>query len=383
MQATFGENMTHSSEKLLKTPCYNLHLEAGGKMVPFAGYQMPVQYNMGVKKEHLHTREKVGLFDVSHMGQLKLIGKNAAIALEKLVPVDIIDLPIGKQRYALFTNDQGGLLDDLMVSNFGDHLFVVVNAACKAQDIAHLQRHIPSDIEIQILENRALLAIQGPKTGEVLKRLIPESADMIFMDSRVVNFDGVECIIGRAGYTGEDGFEISIPQADAERIARLLLAEAEVEWIGLGARDSLRLESGLCLYGHDIDETTTPVEASLLWAISKVRRTDGERAGGFPGAKIILEQIATKNVNRKRIGMVGLGKAPVREGTLLYNSNDEKIGIVTSGTAGPTKGSPIAMGYVETDYAVLDTQIYADVRGKKLPMLIQRMPFVAQRYYRG
>jgi aminomethyltransferase len=383
MQATFGENMTHSSEKLLKTPCYNLHLEAGGKMVPFAGYQMPVQYNMGVKKEHLHTREKVGLFDVSHMGQLKLIGKNAAIALEKLVPVDIIDLPIGKQRYALFTNDQGGLLDDLMVSNFGDHLFVVVNAACKAQDIAHLQRHLPSDIEIQILENRALLAIQGPKTGEVLKRLIPESADMIFMDSRVVNFDGVECIIGRAGYTGEDGFEISIPQADAERIARLLLAEAEVEWIGLGARDSLRLESGLCLYGHDIDETTTPVEASLLWAISKVRRTDGERAGGFPGAKIILEQIATKNVNRKRIGMVGLGKAPVREGTLLYNSNDEKIGIVTSGTAGPTKGSPIAMGYVETDYAVLDTQIYADVRGKKLPMLIQRMPFVAQRYYRG
>ena len=383
MQATFGENMTHSSEKLLKTPCYNLHLEAGGKMVPFAGYQMPVQYSMGVKKEHLHTREKVGLFDVSHMGQLKLIGKNAAIALEKLVPVDIIDLPIGKQRYALFTNDQGGLLDDLMVSNFGDHLFVVVNAACKAQDIAHLQRHLPSDIEIQILENRALLAIQGPKTSEVLKRLIPESADMIFMDSRVVNFDGVECIIGRAGYTGEDGFEISIPQADAERIARLLLAEAEVEWIGLGARDSLRLESGLCLYGHDIDETTTPVEASLLWAISKVRRTDGERAGGFPGAKIILEQIATKNVNRKRIGMVGLGKAPVREGTLLYNSNDEKIGIVTSGTAGPTKGSPIAMGYVETDYAVLDTQIYADVRGKKLPMLIQRMPFVAQRYYRG
>lgn len=383
MQATFGENMTHSSEKLLKTPCYNLHLEAGGKMVPFAGYQMPVQYSMGVKKEHLHTREKVGLFDVSHMGQLKLIGKNAAIALEKLVPVDIIDLPIGKQRYALFTNDQGGLLDDLMVSNFGDHLFVVVNAACKAQDIAHLQRHLPSDIEIQILENRALLAIQGPKTSEVLKRLIPESADMIFMDSRVVNFDGVECIIGRAGYTGEDGFEISIPQADAERIARLLLAEAEVEWIGLGARDSLRLESGLCLYGHDIDETTTPVEASLLWAISKVRRTDGERAGGFPGAKIILEQIATKNVNRKRIGMVGLGKAPVREGTLLYNSNDEKIGIVTSGTAGPTKGSPIAMGYVKTDYAVLDTQIYADVRGKKLPMLIQRMPFVAQRYYRG
>lgn len=375
--------MTHSNEQLLKTPCYNLHLEAGGKMVPFAGYEMPVQYSMGVKKEHLHTREQVGLFDVSHMGQLKLIGKNAAAALETLVPVDIIDLPKGKQRYALFTNDQGGILDDLMVSNLGDHLFVVVNAGCKAQDIAHLQQHLPADVKIEVMPDRALLAIQGPKAGEVLKRLLPESADMVFMDSQQVNFDGAACIIGRAGYTGEDGFEISIPQADAERIARLLLAQSEVEWIGLGARDSLRLESGLCLYGHDIDETTTPVEASLLWAISKIRRTEGERAGGFPGAAVILDQIVTKNVNRKRIGMVGLGKAPVREGTELYNSNNEKIGVVTSGTAGPSKGAPIAMGYVETEYAILDNEIYADVRGKKLPMLIQRMPFVAQRYYRG
>ncbi len=375
--------MTQSNQKLLKTPCYDLHLEASGKMVPFAGYEMPVQYDMGVKKEHLHTRSQAGLFDVSHMGQLKLVGKNAAKALETLVPVDIIDLPEGKQRYALFTNEQGGLLDDLMVSNFGNHLFVVVNAACKAQDIAHLQKHLPEDVEIEILEGRALLALQGPKAGEVLKRLLPESADMVFMDSRVVNFDGAECIIGRAGYTGEDGFEISIPAEHAERITRLLLAEQEVEWIGLGARDSLRLESGLCLYGHDIDQTTTPVEASLLWAISKVRRTDGARAGGFPGADIILDQIVTKDVIRKRIGMVGLGKAPVREGAELYNSNDEKIGIVTSGTAGPSKGAPIAMGYVETKYAVLDTEIYADVRGKKLPMLIQRMPFVSQRYYRG
>jgi aminomethyltransferase len=375
--------MTHSNEKLLKTPCYDLHLEAGGKMVPFAGYDMPVQYELGVKKEHLHTRAQAGLFDVSHMGQLKLIGKNAAAALETLVPVDIIDLPQGKQRYALFTNEQGGLLDDLMVSNFDDHLFVVVNAACKAQDIAHMQKYLPSDVEIEVLEDRALLALQGPKAGEVLKRLLPESADMVFMDSRRVNFDGVSCIVGRAGYTGEDGFEISIPAEHAERLARLILAEAEVEWIGLGARDSLRLESGLCLYGHDIDQTTTPVEASLLWAISKVRRTGGARAGGFPGAEIILEQITTKDVERKRIGMVGLGKAPVREGTELYNGNDEKIGIVTSGTAGPTKGSPIAMGYVTTQHAVLDTEIFADVRGKKLPMLIQRMPFVSQRYYRG
>jgi len=375
--------MTESTEKLLKTPCYDLHLEAGGKMVPFAGYDMPVQYELGVKKEHLHTRAQAGLFDVSHMGQLKLVGKNAAAALETLVPVDIIDLPQGKQRYALFTNEQGGLLDDLMVSNFGDHLFVVVNAACKAQDIAHMQAHLPADVEIEILEGRALLALQGPKAGEVLKRLLPESADMIFMDSRVVNFDGAECIIGRAGYTGEDGFEISIPGEHAERITRLLLAEDEIEWIGLGARDSLRLESGLCLYGHDIDQTTTPVEASLLWAISKVRRTDGARAGGFPGADIILDQIATKDVARKRIGMVGLGKAPVREGAELYNSDGEKIGIVTSGTAGPTKGSPIAMGYVQTQYAVLDTEIFAEVRGKKLPMLIQKMPFVEQRYFRG
>lgn len=375
--------MTESNQNLLKTPCYDLHLEAGGKMVPFAGYEMPVQYSLGVKKEHLHTRAQAGLFDVSHMGQLKLVGKNAAAALETLVPVDIIDLPQGKQRYALFTNEQGGLLDDLMVSNFGEHLFVVVNAACKAQDIAHMQKHLPDDVTIEVLEDRALLALQGPKAGEVLARLIPESTEMIFMDSRVVDFDGVACIIGRAGYTGEDGFEISIPGEHAERLTRKILAESEVEWIGLGARDSLRLESGLCLYGHDIDQTTTPVEASLLWAISKVRRKGGDRAGGFPGADIILDQIETKDVARKRIGMVGLGKAPVREGTALYNANDEKIGIVTSGTAGPTKGSPIAMGYVETQYAVLDTEVYADVRGKKLPMSIQRMPFVSQRYYRG
>lgn len=371
------------SEQLLRTPCYDLHIEAGGKMVDFAGYEMPVQYPLGVKKEHLHTRAQAGLFDVSHMGQLTLTGPNVAAGLESLVPVDIIDLPQGKQRYALFTNEQGGLLDDLMVSNFGDHLFVVVNAACKNQDIAHMQANLPSNVNIEVLNDRALLALQGPKAGEVLARLIPDSADMVFMDSRVLNFDGVDCIVGRAGYTGEDGFEISIPSEHAERLTRLLLAETEVEWIGLGARDSLRLESGLCLYGHDIDETTTPVEASLLWAISKVRRTGGERTGGFPGAKIILDQIVTKEVNRKRIGMLGLHKAPVREGVELFNSDGDKIGVVTSGTAGPTKGAPIAMGYVETQYAVLDSEIYAEVRGKKLPMLIGKMPFVEQRYFRG
>ena len=375
--------MSESTLTLLKTPCYDLHIEAGGKMVPFAGYEMPVQYPLGVKKEHLHTRALAGLFDVSHMGQLTLTGVNAASGLETLVPVDIIDLPKGKQRYALFTNDQGGLQDDLMVSNLGDHLFVVVNAACKAQDIAHLQQNMPEDVTIEVLENRALLALQGPKAGEVLARLIPESAGMVFMDSRGLSFGGVDCIVGRAGYTGEDGFEISIPGEHAKRLTKLLLAEAEVEWIGLGARDSLRLESGLCLYGHDIDQTTTPVEASLLWAISKVRRSDGARAGGFPGANIILEQIATKDVKRKRVGMVGLAKAPVREGAELFNADGDKIGIVTSGTAGPTKGAPIAMGYVEKQYAVLDNEIYAEVRGKKLVMIVTKMPFVEQRYYRG
>ena len=368
---------------LAKTPLHGLHLDAGAKMVPFAGYDMPVQYAAGVKKEHLHTREAAGLFDVSHMGQLKLHGAGAAAFLETLVPVDIIDLPQGKQRYALFTNEQGGLQDDLMVSNFGDHLFVVVNAACKEQDIAHLEAHLPADVELELLDDRALVALQGPKAAEVFARLVPESAEMVFMDSRVLSFDGVDVLVGRAGYTGEDGFEISMPAEHAERLTKLLLAESEVEWIGLGARDSLRLESGLCLYGHDIDTTTTPVEASLLWAISKNRRADGERAGGFPGADIILEQIVTKDVNRKRVGLVGLGKAPIREGAELFNADGEKIGVVTSGTAGPTRGQPVAMGYVATAYAALGTEVFAEVRGKKLPMQVEKMPFVPQRYYRG
>lgn len=371
------------TQALNKTPCYPLHLEADAKMVPFAGYDMPVQYTLGVKKEHLHTRTAAGLFDVSHMGQLRLHGKNAAKMLETLVPVDIIDLPQGKQRYALFTNDKGGLQDDLMVSNLGDHLFVVVNAACKTQDITHLRAHLKDDVTLEVLEDRALLALQGPLAASVMAKHVPESADMVFMDSRVLNFAGVDCIFGRAGYTGEDGFEISIPAKHAERLTRLLLAEAEVEWVGLGARDSLRLESGLCLYGHDIDTTTTPVEASLLWAISKNRRTDGERAGGFPGADIILDQIATKDVNRKRVGIKGLGKAPVREGAELFNAEGDKIGIVTSGTAGPSCGFPVAMGYVAAHYASLDTEVFAEVRGKMLPMKIAKMPFVEQRYYRG
>ncbi|NGN96208.1 glycine cleavage system aminomethyltransferase GcvT [Grimontia sp. S25] len=371
------------SQDLLKTPLHALHIEMGAKMVPFAGYDMPVQYALGVRKEHIHCREHAGLFDVSHMGQLRLHGENAAKALEALVPVDIIDLPEGKQRYALFTNEQGGLMDDLMVTNFGDHLFVVVNAACKEQDIAHLRANIPADVELEVIEDRALLALQGPEAATVLATLNPAVADMVFMDAAKMDLAGIECLVSRSGYTGEDGYEISVPSDKAEEFARRLLLKEEVEWIGLGARDSLRLECGLCLYGHDIDTTTTPVEGSLLWAISKPRRADGERAGGFPGADIILDQIATKDVSRKRVGLLGSSKAPVREGAVLFDADDNEIGVVTSGTFGPTKGQPVAMGYVATASAAIGTEVFAEVRGKKLPMTVEKMPFVPQRYYRG
>ncbi|MFV0573885.1 MAG: glycine cleavage system aminomethyltransferase GcvT [Vibrio sp.] len=368
---------------LLKTPLYAVHVEAGAKMVPFAGYDMPVQYPLGVKKEHLHTREAAGLFDVSHMGQLRLIGAASALALEALVPVDILDLEEGKQRYAFFTNEQGGIMDDLMVANLGDHLFVVVNAACKEQDIAHIRSHLPKGVELEVIEDRALLALQGPKAAQVLARFQPKVADMLFMDIQKIDIDGIECIVSRSGYTGEDGYEISVPNEHAVELANKLTACEEVEWIGLGARDSLRLECGLCLYGHDLDTTTTPVEASLLWAISKPRRIDGEREGGFPGAEIILNQIETKEVARKRVGLVGQTKAPVREGCKLYDADDNEIGIVTSGTAGPTAGKPVSMAYVATAFSAIDTEIFADVRGKKLPMIVTKMPFVPQRYYRG
>lgn len=373
----------HANQTLLTTPLHALHIEVGAKMVPFAGYDMPVQYPLGVKKEHLHTREAAGLFDVSHMGQLRLHGANAAQALESLVPVDIIDLPAGKQRYAFFTNAQGGIMDDLMVANLDDHLFVVINAACKAQDITHLQAYLPQGVELEVIDDRALLALQGPKAAEVLARLQPQVMTMHFMDIQLMDIDGAQCIVSRSGYTGEDGYEISVPAEQAEALARKLTSYEEVEWIGLGARDSLRLECGLCLYGHDLDTTTTPVEASLLWAISKVRRAEGERAGGFPGADIILGQIESKDVARKRVGLVGLTKAPVREGTELFDADGQHIGVVTSGTAGPTAGKPVSMAYIRADLSAIGTEIFADVRGKMLPMVVEKMPFVAQRYYRG
>ncbi|WP_419535838.1 glycine cleavage system aminomethyltransferase GcvT [Endozoicomonas sp.] len=372
-----------SAESLKKTPLYNLHLAQGAKMVPFAGYEMPVQYPSGVKTEHLHTRNKAGVFDVSHMGQLRLSGVGADRFLESLVPVDIVDLPVGKQRYALFTNEAGGILDDLMVTRYDDCLYLVVNAACKEQDTQHLQAHLPEGVTLERLNDRALIAIQGPMAADVMQRLIPEVADMVFMDSRQLSIDGVPCFISRSGYTGEDGFEISIPESEAERITRLLLDHPEVELIGLGARDSLRLESGLCLYGHDIDVNTTPVEASLIWAISKNRRHDGERAGGFPGAENILKQIETKQVGTKRIGLIGSSRAPVREGADLVDEQGRSIGRVTSGTFGPSVEAPVAMALINADYATLGTEVYALVRGKKLPMTVSKMPFIEQRYYRG
>lgn len=373
-----------TTEQLLTTPLHALHRELGARMVPFAGYDMPVQYPAGVMKEHLHTRSQAGLFDVSHMGQIRLTGADAAKALEALVPVDIIDLPVGMQRYAMFTNETGGILDDLMVANLGnDQLMLVVNAACKDQDLAHLRKHLAGHCEIEpLFEERALLALQGPEAVTVLARLAPQVASMTFMQFASVQLLGVDCYVSRSGYTGEDGYEISVPADKAEALARRLLAEPEVAPIGLGARDSLRLEAGLCLYGHDMDTETSPIQASLLWAISKVRRADGVRAGGFPGAEQIFAQ-QTSGVDKKRVGLLPLERTPVREGAEIVDAQDQRIGTVCSGGFGPTLGAPLAMGYVETASTALDTEVWAIVRGKKVAMRVTKMPFVAQRYFRG
>ncbi|RMR87832.1 Aminomethyltransferase [Pseudomonas coronafaciens pv. striafaciens] len=373
-----------STESLLTTPLHALHRELGAKMVPFAGYDMPVQYPAGVMKEHLHTRAQAGLFDVSHMGQIRLTGADAAKALEALVPVDIIDLPVGMQRYAMFTDDNGGILDDLMVANLGnDQLMLVVNAACKDQDLAHLCKHLAGHCKIEpLFEERALLALQGPAAVTVLARLTPEVAKMTFMQFASVTLLGVKCYVSRSGYTGEDGYEISVPAEQAEALARRLLEEPEVAPIGLGARDSLRLEAGLCLYGHDMDTQTSPIEASLLWAISKVRRADGARAGGFPGAERIFAQ-QQNGVSKKRVGLLPQERTPVREGTEIVDEQGTVIGTVCSGGFGPSLAGPLAMGYLPNDYTALNTPAWALVRGKRVPMLVAKMPFVAQRYFRG
>ena len=379
---TPSESTTAPLGALLHTPLHALHVELGAKMVPFAGYAMPVSYPQGILAEHRQCRESAVLFDVSHMGQLRRTGDDAAAALETLVPVDIVGLHPGKQRYALFTNDAGGILDDLMVTRREDHLFPVVNAACKDADTAHLRARLSTRCLIEPLPERALLALQGPKAAAVMQRLAPELAKLTFMTGGEATIHGIACFATRSGYTGEDGFEISVAAAEAETLARALLAEPEVAPAGLGARDTLRLEAGLCLYGHDIDTTTTPVQAGLTWAIQKVRRPGGERAGGYPGADVIAAQLA-HGAAMKRVGLVGLERVPVREGAHIVDDTGAAVGRVTSGTVGPSVGQPIAMAYVPSALAVAGTVVHADVRGKRQPMRISPLPFAPHRYYRG
>jgi aminomethyltransferase len=376
-----------TASKLKQTPLHRLHLARGGKMVPFAGYDMPVQYPTGVLKEHLQTRTHAGLFDVSHMGQIALRAKSgkvedAALALEKLVPQDILALPPGRQRYAQFTSESGGILDDLMVANFGDHLFLVVNAACKAEDEAHLRAHLSDTCIIEPLPDRALIALQGPDATEVLAKFCPEAPAMRFMDAGPHEVNGIACFLSRSGYTGEDGYEISVPADQAEALAIALL-DSGVLPIGLGARDSLRLEAGLCLYGHDIDTTTTPVEAGLTWSIQKSRRTGGARAGGFFGAEKILAQLDNA-APRRRVGLQPEGRAPVREGAKLFAdaASTDSIGSVTSGGFGPSVNAPIAMGYLPTAQAADGTIVFAELRGQRMPMRVSPMPFVPHSYKR-
>ena len=369
---------------LLTTPLNALHLELGARMVPFAGYSMPVQYPAGLMAEHAQTRNAAGLFDVSHMGQLRLVGPDAAAAFESLMPVDVIGLGVNKQRYGLLLTDEGTIIDDLMFVNRGDHLFVVVNGACKAGDIAHIQARIGQRCEVIPMPERALLALQGPQAVTALQRLVPGVEQLVFMTGGAFDWNGTELYITRSGYTGEDGFEISVHQAQADALARALLAQPEVKPIGLGARNSLRLEAGLCLYGNDIDTTTTPVEAALNWALQKVRRTGGERAGGFPGADRVLAQLdGSQPATRKRVGLIARDRVPVREHVELQNAAGERIGEVTSGLIGPTINQPIAIGYVDAAHAALGTQVNAIVRGKAVAMEVAAMPFVPTRYYRG
>ncbi len=369
---------------LLTTPLNALHLELGARMVPFAGYSMPVQYPAGLMAEHQHTRTAAGLFDVSHMGQLRLVGPDAAAAFETLMPVDVIGLGLHKQRYGLLLNDDGGIIDDLMFVNRGDDLFVIVNGACKHGDLAHIQARIGGRCTVDVQFDRALLALQGPQAVTALQRVVPGVEQLVFMTGMPANWNGADLYITRSGYTGEDGFEISVPANAADAFARALLAQPEVQPIGLGARNSLRLEAGLCLYGNDIDTTTTPVEAALNWAMQKVRRTGGERAGGFPGADKVLAQLdGTAPATRKRVGLIAKERVPVREHVELQNAAGERIGEVTSGLIGPTINQPIAMGYVESGYAALGTQVQALVRGKAVPMEVAALPFVPNRYYRG
>lgn len=383
--------MTDSAETLLRTPLYDLHIELGARMVPFTGYDMPVQYPSGIKTEHLHCRAQAGLFDVSHMGQVVISGPNVAQELEKLIPVDIEALAANQQSYGLLINETGGILDDLIITRWDeDRFFLVVNAGCKHQDIAHLRKHLPDSIQIDHLEDRALIALQGPAAKTVMATLCSQSnsehnscaTELTFMNGCHAQIDGADLFITRSGYTGEDGFEISVANSDAEKLAKMLLSFDKVEPIGLGARDSLRLEAGLCLYGHDMDEHTNPIEAGLGWAISKSRRIGGAKEGGFLGSEIILEQMAN-GASRKRVGLAIDGRAPVREGATIEDMEGNTIGVVTSGGFGPSIERPLAMGYVTTENSKIETAINAIVRDKARPAKVCKMPFVTPNYFRG
>ncbi len=368
---------------LRRTPLHALHIELGARMVPFAGYDMPVQYPSGIMTEHTHTREKAGLFDVSHMGQVRLSGDGVAAAFEQMVPMDVQGLAEDRQRYGFFTNAEGGIEDDLMFANRGDHLFVVVNAACKAADIARMKAVLEPEVSVDPVEDRALMALQGPAAETVLAALAPAVASMRFMDVATVDIMGAACWVSRSGYTGEDGYEISVPAGMAEPVARALLTHDDVLPIGLGARDSLRLEAGLCLYGHDIDSATTPVEAGLNWAIQKARRSGGARAGGFPGADRVLAQLQ-EGAARKRVGLKPEGRAPMREGVELFGAAEggAPVGALTSGGFGPTVGGPVAMGYLPAALTSEGTVVFGELRGRRLPLTVCALPFVAAGFKR-
>jgi aminomethyltransferase len=366
---------------LLHTPLHALHLDLGARIVPFAGYAMPVQYPAGLTAEHRHCRSAAALFDVSHMGQIRLVGPDAAAALETLVPQDVQGLAVGQQRYAFFTNTTGGLLDDLMITRREDDLLLVVNAGCKDADLRHLQTHLGHRCQVIALPEQALIALQGPQAVTALARLNAGVLALTFMTGGHFALAGTECFVTRSGYTGEDGFEISVPASHAVALAHLLLAQSEVQPAGLGARDTLRLEAGLCLYGHDIDTTTSPIEAGLTWAIQKVRRPGSARAGGYPGAAHLEAQLA-QGPSSKRIGLIGLERVPVREGAALFDAQGHRVGRVTSGTVSPGVNQPIAMGYVAANHTAPGAELFAEVRGKRVPMQVAPLPFVPHRYFR-